>query len=131
MKRSTLKKVAMLFLAVVSVLLMPGPPFQSLFHTWYALPGTVRKDLTVGFAGRDQFLMGSFSGKLTIVQYQDQIGLADAGCSLGYQEGGGVSTKLVKGFRSAASVAKSRALALSSRIRISGFFTRARAMVSL
>ena len=50
--------------------------------------------------------MGSFSGKLTIVQYQDQIGLADAGCSLGYQEGGGVSTKLVKGFRSAASVAK-------------------------
>ena len=25
-------------------------------------------------------------------------GLADAGCSLGYQEGGGVSTKLVKGF---------------------------------
>ena len=24
--------------------------------------------VTVGFAGRDQFLMGSFSGKLTIVQ---------------------------------------------------------------
>ena len=42
--------------------------------------------------------MGSFSGKLTVVQYQDQIGLADAGCSLGYQEGGCVSTKLVKGF---------------------------------
>lgn len=65
--------------------------------------------------------MGSFSGKLTVIQYQDQIGLADAGGSLGYQEGGGVSAKLVKDFRSAASVAKSRALALSSRIRISGF----------
>lgn len=42
--------------------------------------------------------MGSFSGKLTVIQYQDQIGLADAGGSLGYQEGGGVSAKLVKGF---------------------------------
>ena len=42
--------------------------------------------------------MGSFSGKLTVIQYQDQIGLADAGGSLGYQEGGCFSTKLVKGF---------------------------------
>ena len=42
--------------------------------------------------------MGSFSGKLTVIQYQNQIGLADAGGSLGYQEGGGVLTKLVKGF---------------------------------
>ena len=75
--------------------------------------------------------MGSFSGKLTVIQYQDQIGLADAGGSLGYQEGGGVSTKLVKGFPKCRICGKSRALALSSRIRISGFFTRARAMVSL
>ena len=40
--------------------------------------------------------MGSFSGELAVVQYQDQIGLADAGCSLGYQESGGVSAKLME-----------------------------------
>ena len=42
-----------------------------------------------------------------------------------------LQSSLLRDLRSAASVAKSRALALSSRIRISGFFTRARAMVSL
>ena len=35
--------IALFPAAVVSVLLMPGPPFQSLFHIWHALPGTVRK----------------------------------------------------------------------------------------
>ena len=42
--------------------------------------------------------MGSFSGELAVVQYQDQIGLTDTGCSLGYQESGGVSAKLVERF---------------------------------
>ena len=42
--------------------------------------------------------MGTFSCKLAIVQYQNQIGLTDTCCSLGNQEGGSVSAELVERF---------------------------------
>lgn len=66
--------------------------------------------------------MSAFSGEKAVVQNEDQVRLTDAGCTLGHQEGGYVAAEREALSEGRASVAKSRALALSSRIRNSGFF---------
>lgn len=86
-------------------------------------------DFPVDRASGQQLLMGANAAEQAVIQHKDLVRVADRGGPLRDDKGGGPRCKAADGLRSRASVAKSRAEALSSRMRISGRRTSARAMV--